>query len=299
VKLDSEMAGLLGEARIGMLALHAGGLPLVNPAAFHFGGGSVWMTTSRHAVKVSMARRDPRAAFLVESGRRAMLFQGLLDVYDLRSISGQVRAAMDAPSFAWNMAGYTLKNAGFVGGYLLDLAAIPREWWPQNRVVLRLRPDRARAMRSTEVARPERALPPGLPAELARQLARKRIAYLSWGATGSPVLAPAMWALDGGDIVAWLPEGGARAPASEVSAALVVESHHPYRATRMVGSCFRGRLRPDPGAAEAIEERYGVQLAVGGTAVRLDLERATWWRGFEVHTTPIGSPAPAGVPSPR
>jgi len=61
VKLDDESRDLLGTARIGMLALRAGSHPLVNPAAFHFGGDSVWMTTSRHAVKVVLANRDPAA----------------------------------------------------------------------------------------------------------------------------------------------------------------------------------------------------------------------------------------------
>jgi hypothetical protein len=296
VKLDREMGQLLGSASIGMLALNNGRLPLVNPAAFTFAGGSVWMTTSRHAVKVSMARRDPRAAFLVSAGRQALLFQGLLEVYDFRTVSGQVRAALEAPRFAWSMASYAFKNAAFVGGYLIDLAAIPRDWWPQNRVVLRLKPDRLRAMRASEVARPERARLPGTPPELARQVARNRLAYACWGSAGSPVLAPAMWAIDAGDPVAWLPEGGARAPSAEVAGALVVEYHHPFRATRMTGACLRGRLVHDASAAAAIEARYGVDLG-GGTAVRLRLERATWWRGFQVHTTAVTPRSLADAPA--
>src|SRR5207247_1522078 len=69
VRLDSAQRELLASARIGMLAI-GGRLPLVNPAAFHFGGGALWMTTSRHAAKLTLARRDPRAAFLVTPPRR-------------------------------------------------------------------------------------------------------------------------------------------------------------------------------------------------------------------------------------
>src|SRR5438067_5345598 len=128
-----------------MLALHAGG-PLVNPAAFSYQAGSVWITTSRYAAKFALARRDPRAAFLVEARGRSVELQGLLEPYDVRSVSGALRAAADAPSFGFGMAAYTLKNAGFIGGYLVDLVGIPREWWPCNRVVVRLRVDRYRSV---------------------------------------------------------------------------------------------------------------------------------------------------------
>ena len=42
------------------------------------------------------------------------MLQGLLDVYDLRSLSGQLRAALSGPAFAWSLTGYALKNATFV-----------------------------------------------------------------------------------------------------------------------------------------------------------------------------------------
>src|SRR5205807_7787010 len=98
-----------------MLALAAGRLPLVNPAAFRFGGGAVWMTTSRHAVKLALARRDPHAAFLVEGEDRAVVLQGQLDTFDPRSLGSQLRAVFQGPAFAWNLAGYALKNASFIG----------------------------------------------------------------------------------------------------------------------------------------------------------------------------------------
>src|SRR5439155_409334 len=111
----------LGSARIGMLAFSAGAgrPPLVNPAAFNYSAGSIWITTSRFAAKLQLARRDPRAAFLVDARGESLLLQGLLDVYDLRSLSGQLRAALSGPAFAWSLTGYALKNASFVGGYLL------------------------------------------------------------------------------------------------------------------------------------------------------------------------------------
>src|SRR5437763_1961831 len=73
MKLTREASAILGGTTIGMLALRSGRLPLVNPAVFSFAQGSLWVTTSRYAAKTIIARKDPRAAFLVDGGRRAVL----------------------------------------------------------------------------------------------------------------------------------------------------------------------------------------------------------------------------------
>ena len=265
--------------------------PLDNPAAFHYGGGALWMTTSRHAAKLAVARRDPRAAFLVTPEPRGrahgVLLQGLLEAYDPRSPRSQLRAVMQGPGFALNLAGYALKNAAFIGGYLLDLASIPAEWWPHNRVLLRLVAENVELVPplTPPVAAAERV--PGAPAQVAHAVARHRIAQLCWIVDGRPVLASAAWALDGPDALAWLPAHVPRPPADGASAALVVEHHHAFRATRMLGLCLRGRLRLEPSARAAIAARYGTAPLEDGTVVRLEAARLTWWRGFEVRTVPV------------
>jgi hypothetical protein len=300
MRLDSEQRELLSAARIGMLAIGARP-PLVNPAAFHFGGGALWMTTSRHAAKLTLARRDPRAAFLVTPEPRGrahgVLLQGLLEAYDPLSVGSGVRAALHGPGFALNLAGYALKNAAFIGGYLIDLASIPAEWWPHNRVLLRLVADRVTLVPplTPPSAAPERV--PGVPAEVAHAVARHRTAQLCWTAGGRPVLASAAWALDGSDALVWLPAHVPRPPRDGAPAALVVEHHHPFRATRMLGVCLRGRLRSEPGGAARVAARYDMGELDDGRTLRLETARVTWWRGFEVRTVPVARAAPAvGVP---
>src|ERR1700694_575379 len=143
MKLTSAARDILGQSAIGMLALRAGRLPMVNPAVFSFASGSLWMTTSRFAAKTMLARRDPRAAFLVDGGSRAVLLRGAIEVFDPLSVTSQVRAMLDGPGYVLGMAGYALKNAPFVAGYALDITHLPREWLPYNRVVLRPRPRHA------------------------------------------------------------------------------------------------------------------------------------------------------------
>jgi hypothetical protein len=280
VEVDRRTRDLLSRARIGMLALNASPLPLVNPAAFHYGGGAVWITTSRHAVKLALSRRDPRAAFLVEGEGRAVVLQGILETFDPRSLGSQLRAVLEGPGFAWNLTGYALKNASYIGGYLLELASIPAEWWPHNRVVLRLRVERVRQLRTEETLRAPlspRTRLPSVPAEVARSL-DGAAGYLCWPTPRGPTLAPVTWSLEGSDALLRLSPGVGRGPSANSSCALVVERHHPYRATRMVGACLRGWLAEEP---------------AGG--LRLLIDRVTWWQGFRVRTRPLRRRAAAGA----
>lgn len=282
MRLDTESRDLLGRARIGMLALAAGREPLVNPAAFSYQGGEIWMTTSRYAAKLGLARRDPRASFLVEAQGRSVLLEGVLEVFDLRSLGGGMRALLEGPRFPLAMAGYALKNAAFIGGYLVDLAGVPREWWPQNRIVMRLSPDRQRELVLAEAEPAQASRMGGAPVGVTKTLDDEATAILCWVQGGYPQLAPALWVADGDDLLAWVPEE-LGPPRAGIAATAVVEYHHPYRATRMVGACPRGELVPDVTAAEKVGRRYGARLK-GGCGLRLRARRVTWWRGFEVHT---------------
>src|SRR5919201_2373383 len=125
MRLDERARKLLRTGRIGMLALATRRTPLVNPAVFWFGGDAVWMTTSRHAVKVAVARRRPAASFLVEGGGHCVLLEGELEVFDPLSVPSEVRALFEGPGFFLNLAGYAWKNADFIGGELFDLPRVP------------------------------------------------------------------------------------------------------------------------------------------------------------------------------
>jgi len=74
---------------------------------------------------------------------------------------------------------------------------------------------------------------------------------------------------------------GGRHPRAGSGGALVVESHHKYRPSLMVGACLRGMF----GAAEdgeAIADRYNLVRADVPSTRELRPERVTAWRGFAV-----------------
>ncbi len=277
MRLRKEAGEVLGGARIGMLALRSGSTPLINPAAFHYGSGSVWMTTSRFAVKTVLARKDPRAAFFVDGGSRAVLLRGRLEVFDPLSVSANVRAVLSGPALYMGMAGYTLKNAPFIAGYLLDLARIPRQWMPYNRVVLRLVPTDAELVDLPEFPEAHAARVPSVPAEIGRRLAGTSRGYACWLDGARPVIEPALWEVDHGRVFV-APIGQAR-PRHGAGGALVVESHHRYRPSLMVGACIRGTFGA-PNGTELIAQRYDIDEASVPDALELAPERVTAWRGF-------------------
>jgi hypothetical protein len=281
MRLTKEANAVLGRASIGMLALRSGRLPLVNPAVFSFAGGSLWMTTSRYAAKTIMARRDPRAAFLVDGGDRAVLMRGAIEVFDPLNLSNDVRAVLEGPSFFMGMAGYALRNMPFVAGYALDLTRLPREWMPYNRVVMRLKVSHAEVVEGAPFPAAQAARVPAVPAEVSRRLAGVSRGYACWIDGGLPTIRPAFWEVDHGQ-VSIAPTNGR--PRTGSAGALVVESHHRFRPSLMVGACVRGTLVPSRDG-DSIAERYGIELSAVPPVIDLKPERVTSWRGFAVTTS--------------
>src|SRR5438874_7160380 len=234
MKLTREASAILAGASIGMLALRSGRLPLVNPAVYSFAGGSLWMTTSRYAAKTIIAKRDPRAAFLVDGGTKAVLLRGALEVFDPLQVSSQIRAMLEGPGYFLGMAGYALRNAPFIAGYALDLARLPREWMPYNRVVMRLKLSDADLVEGAPFPPAQAARVPAVPAEVSRRLAGVSRAYACWIEGGQPVLRPAFWEVDRGQVTV---DPNSGRPRLGTPGAFVVESPRRLLPAVVVGAC--------------------------------------------------------------
>ena len=94
------------------------------------------------------------------------------------------------------------------------------------------------------------------------------------------MIRPAFWEVDRGE-VSVAPTSGR--PRSGAPGALVVESHHRFRPSMMVGACVRGTFGPSTESA-AIAERYAIEVSEVPPVVDLKPERVTSWRGFAITT---------------
>ncbi|MGZ6214188.1 MAG: hypothetical protein ACXWMG_04470, partial [Candidatus Limnocylindria bacterium] len=217
---------------------------------------------------------------LVDGESTALHLRGSLEVFDPLSVSGQVRAMLDGPGYFLGMAAYALKNAPYFAGYALDLARLPRAWLPYNRVILRLRLSHADIIEAAPFPAAQASRVPAVPADVSRRLAGVSRGYACWVEGATPVIRPAYWDVERGEISV-APVSGRPRPGG--AGAVVIEAHHRFRPSLMVGACLRGTFEREEDG-EAIAERYGMDPAAVPRTVTMRAERVTAWRGFSVTT---------------
>ena len=167
-----------------------------------------------------------------------------------------------------------------------DLSGIPGDWWPQNRTVIRLRVRRVWSLPAAPSSPAGPAAVPGVPAGVRRSLARIPIAYLCTVVDEVPLMAPALWSADG-SLSLVIGVAGFLGISRKGTGGVAIESHHSYRATRMVGAYLRGRFRQEGDAKPEIQDRYGLESRPSGMGLDFEPSRATWWRGFNLQSAMV------------
>src|SRR5258708_28446818 len=102
-----------------------------------------------------------------------------------------------------------------------------------------------------------------------------------------PFIRPAFWDVDRGQVTVAPASGRPRAGSP---GALVVESHHRFRPSLMVGACVRGTFGGVSDGA-GVADRYGLDSDDVPSALELRAERVTSCRGIAISTS-ISCPAP-------
>jgi hypothetical protein len=145
---------------------------------------------------------------------------------------------------------------------------------------MRLRPSDADVIDGVEFPAAQAARVPAVPADVSRRLAGVSRGYACWIEGGMPIIRPAFWEVDRGQITVAAISGRPRVGSP---GALVVESHHRFRPSLMVGACVRGAFG---GVVDAtgIADRYGIEPDDVPSALELRAERVTSWRGFAIST---------------
>jgi hypothetical protein len=120
------------------------------------------------------------------------------------------------------------------------------------------------------------------------------VAYLCTLVEGVPVMAPALWTAEGNlSVVTGV--AGFLGIQRRAAGGVVIESHHSYRATRMVGAYLRGRFTSDAEAKQEVAERYSLSDPPPGHGLRFEPQRATWWRGFAIQSAEVRAESRAAV----
>lgn len=259
---------LLAQATRCLIAYRVSGGPAMTPMACWSDGGGLWMTTSRHAAKVAALRRDPRCAVWIEPSdatEPGVSIDGSARVYDL---SDPIGLALHAPTISAALAALALTHPSSIGGYVRDLPQLPARWMPQQRVLLRVRVERARSrlapQRRTGVGP---VLPSELPAAVRRAVTGTRLVTLATQRHDTLAVQPAVWGS-----AFRLDVGAGAVPDGSTPACIVVDAHDDPRPSTRIGVLLRG----DVDAGFAFHPR-----------------RAVWWDGFATGATAVRAPSTA------
>jgi len=263
----------------------------VTPTAYAVAGGRVWLVSSRNTVKVRAMRRDPRVSVLVRDGERSVVLSGTAEVLSPWGLTDAMRLARNA----WwprALAGYGLRNAALLGGYLVDAASCTAGSLPHDRVLVGITPQRAMLIEGDEVVHVvgrwpsarRSSSPPrragngrrvlsldGVPQRAAATVSARHDAALGWSTPSGPVVLPAN-SLEG-DATVLVPAQALRVSgaADGDAACLSFDGGLALRPTRLAGAMLRGR--------GTILSRRGALATVA-----LDVERVSWWSGFRTGT---------------
>lgn len=252
--------------------------PVLAPMAYWSDGEHLWMSTAGSSMKGRRLREHPECVVYVPAsdGGPGACARGAVRVF---RADDPVGLLFHGAPITGAMTALAVSNVFSLFGHAQDVTSIPARWAPHNRAVLRLRLDGVAAVpqpaASSGVAPP---LPAVVPSDVRRVLAGQRGIILAveqrsepGDAAGDTTLSvlPGLW---GAGFRLVLPTGASLAPGTRVAAA--VHDDPGGRPTGVVGLALRGTV--DDGG-------------------RLRPERATWWRGFRLHTADVPpQPSPGG-----
>jgi Pyridoxamine 5'-phosphate oxidase len=308
--------------------------PHLTPVVYAFDGGRLWLTTARSSAKARAWKTDPRVAGMIRVGDLALTFRGTVRTFDALDPFTWPSAAISSPRLGKAATRFSMKNARFFFGYVVDAYRVPLAWAPPGRVFTSVDLEAARILdlaegtvvdgwggwlRGLEVgsafaADPSDAvgqsLEDRLPEELSRALGGAGDgAFATYGpvAQGSPLtVVPVSWHRSGGTYEVRLPVTFAELTRSApgTPAALTIDRASAWRAAEMRGLLLRGSaeafvLGATKRGAAALRGRIGD----GEALIRLALDRAVWWQGWASGTIVRDGPAseakPKRAPQPK
>ena len=287
---DPRAARVAAAARFAHVAVRTPSGPHVTPVLFALTADRIWLAVPRATLKARMLAAEPRVGLVLGAGDEALAITGEAAVLDPQRPAGLPARWTELARAPLALPAYALRNAIELAGFAADLRA-PGASSPHNLVLVAVRPDRVTlAVRPAPVKRsgrsapgrrapiPAAAAPPGVPARLWALAAKAGPTVLGWETADGPLALPATWD----------PSRGAALLAPEaVAAAGLAKPGGTRSAPACV--CFDLTDGPRPSAKAGLllrgRGRGRARAGAGGAStVALDVDRATYWSGFQTAT---------------
>jgi hypothetical protein len=178
--------------------------------------------------------------------------EGSARIFDLADPVGLL---LHAPAISAALAALALTHRSAIAAYVRQVPRVPAAWMPQDRVLIRIRIDRARSRLTPQnVTGVGPALPTDVPAGVRRALTGERHVTVALQDAGTLVMQPAVWGRG-----FQLDMGASVLPDADVPASILVGQHLDAGPARRVALLLRGTI---------------------GDGARFRPARATWWEGF-------------------
>lgn len=242
--------------------------PAMTPVDCWSDGGGIWLTTSRQAPEVTALRRDQRCAMWIAPpslSDAGIAIDGSARIYDLADPVGLL---LHAPTISAALAALALTHGSAIAGYVRHLPRMPAAWMPQDRVLIRVRIDRARSRLAPQtVTGVGPVLPTDVPAGVRRALTGERHVTVALQRGESVVVQPAVWGRG-----FQLDVGASVVPDADTPACILVDQHRDAGPTGRTALLLRGTI---------------------DIVFRFRPTRATWWERFTSGSATLGDPAAA------
>lgn len=247
--------------------------PVITPVLYGASGTSLWYLSNRKSLKAKILSRRPETCWVVPGSTETSIYTGQARMLSPLDPLGALAALPTVPAIGAGLASWTVRNPKHALGFIRDTLTAVTRTLPYDQVLTELRPDtvtttdfvyeRGTATPAAETHLDLSDLPTGMAA-----LINNGSGILGVGSPDKLVAAPVAW--NPSTMTATAPSGLLdHLDGQTVPACVTLDEPAHERPTQQRGIVLRGRA-----------------TVRGGTA-RLDVDRITYWDGFETRTLKV------------
>lgn len=277
VLCEPELSRVTAAAPFAHVAIETASGPHVTPVLFAESAGRIWFVVARSTLKARVLARRPRAAILLREDERSVMVRGdvrLLDPLRPMTWTQTPHALASAP---FGLQSFAFRNPRELFGFALDTFEARGGPMAGGLLLAALEPVAVATVErgvpaQTGSAKGRISLPRGIPREVAQLPRSSREAVLGWIGSDGPVVLPARW------------EPGASSAVVARGAADFAQLNGAAKAC--IAFDAADRRRPTGKRGVMLRGQGKARRRGKATEVRLEIDRASWWIGFETGTTP-------------